>query len=135
MTTLFTLPPVEALLVEELEDGSPAALAGPRVGTRRVVVDGISWLLGGDIVVAIQGNPVPSRGFPAGAKEPPRGPGGADRLRPRRPAAPDGPCAPRAGRGMAQGGKCDTVALACGPAVLSPRRIRPWACSTKGFSG
>jgi 2-alkenal reductase len=38
--------------------GSPAAKAGIRAGTRRVTVNGMSALLGGDMIIAIDGQPV-----------------------------------------------------------------------------
>ena len=53
---LFKLPLVPGFLVEHVEEGSPAALAGLRRGTLEVMVDGHKFLLGGDIITAINGH-------------------------------------------------------------------------------
>jgi serine protease Do len=53
---LFKLPLVPGFLVEQVEEGSPAALAGLRGGTLEVVVSGNKFLLGGDIITAINGH-------------------------------------------------------------------------------
>jgi S1-C subfamily serine protease len=55
---LFTLPLSEGLLVEHVAAGSPAAEAGFQAGELDVLVEGEAWILGGDILVAIQGHPV-----------------------------------------------------------------------------
>lgn len=53
---VFKLPLVPGFLVEQVEEGSPAALAGLRGGTLEVAVDGHKFLLGGDIITAINGH-------------------------------------------------------------------------------
>ena len=52
------MPVTPGYLVEIVYDGSPAERAGVRGGTLAVVVQGEEYLLGGDIVTAIQGTPV-----------------------------------------------------------------------------
>ena len=52
------MPITPGYLVEIVYDGSPAEAAGVRGGTLAVVVQGEEYLLGGDIVTAIQGTPV-----------------------------------------------------------------------------
>jgi len=52
------MPITPGYLVEIVYDGSPAEQAGVRGGTLAVVVQGDEYLLGGDIVTAIQGTPV-----------------------------------------------------------------------------
>jgi serine protease Do len=54
------MPLVPGYLVEVVYDGSPADRAGVRGGNLSVVVQGEEYLLGGDIVTAIQGTPVRS---------------------------------------------------------------------------
>src|ERR671923_1795505 len=52
------MPVTPGYLVEVVYDGSPADRAGVRGGNLSVVVQGEEYLLGGDIVTAIQGAPV-----------------------------------------------------------------------------
>jgi S1-C subfamily serine protease len=55
---IIRLPLAPGYLVEIVYDGSPADRAGVRGGNLSVVVQGEEYLLGGDIVTAIQGAPV-----------------------------------------------------------------------------
>ena len=52
---LFSLPLERGLLVEEVLPASPAALAGLRAGSRIVVVTERPYVLGGDIITAVNG--------------------------------------------------------------------------------
>jgi S1-C subfamily serine protease len=54
---LFRLRP-RGLLVDSVVPESAAAKAGIRPGRREVIVEGESWRLGGDIIVAVDGDPV-----------------------------------------------------------------------------
>ncbi|MEW6543537.1 MAG: trypsin-like peptidase domain-containing protein [Nitrospirota bacterium] len=55
---LFALPLADGFLVEDVAEGSPAASAGVSAGSLDVVVEGVPWLLGGDIITGLQGQPV-----------------------------------------------------------------------------
>ncbi|MEJ2716477.1 MAG: trypsin-like peptidase domain-containing protein [Deltaproteobacteria bacterium] len=54
------LPPVKGVLIFELVPGSPAALAGLRGGTRVAYYRGRPILLGGDVILSVDGVPTPS---------------------------------------------------------------------------
>jgi S1-C subfamily serine protease len=54
---VFNLPVEQGLLVVRVIEGSGADKAGLRAGTTEVVVAGESYLLGGDIIVEIDGEP------------------------------------------------------------------------------
>jgi putative serine protease PepD len=56
----FNLPVDQGALVQRVHDGSPAERAGLQGGDRNVVVDGESYLLGGDIIVKADGQHVAS---------------------------------------------------------------------------
>jgi S1-C subfamily serine protease len=58
--TVIRMPVTAGYLVEIVYDGSPADRAGIRGGNLSVVVQGEEFLLGGDIVTAIQGVPIHS---------------------------------------------------------------------------
>jgi serine protease Do len=58
---LFKLPLVAGFLVERVEARSPAALAGLQGGTLEVVVEGRTFLLGGDIITAVNGHRILTR--------------------------------------------------------------------------
>jgi S1-C subfamily serine protease len=49
---------VRGLLISEIAAGSPAEKAGLQTGTLPVAIKGESWLLGGDILVSINGQEV-----------------------------------------------------------------------------
>lgn len=57
---LFGLPVEQGFLVEEVLPNSPAARAGLRSGTRVVIVGQKPYTIGGDIIVAINGEPITS---------------------------------------------------------------------------
>jgi S1-C subfamily serine protease len=52
---LFAVPLAKGILVAHLDEGSPAQKAGLRAGTLNVVIEGEPWVLGGDIVLAVNG--------------------------------------------------------------------------------
>ena len=52
---LFAIPLAKGLLVAHVDDGSPAEKAGLRAGALNVVIEGEPWILGGDIILAING--------------------------------------------------------------------------------
>jgi S1-C subfamily serine protease len=56
------LPATSGVLVLRVSPGSPAARAGIKGGTTRVVVDGQSFTVGGDVLTAIDGKPVKTIG-------------------------------------------------------------------------
>ncbi len=58
LISLVRLPLAPGYLVEVVYDGSPADRAGIRGGDLSVSIQGEEYLLGGDIVTAIQGHPV-----------------------------------------------------------------------------
>jgi S1-C subfamily serine protease len=58
---LFRLPVTQGLLVAHVQPGSGAAHAGLRGPTNQVVVAGVSWSLGGDIVVEADGVTTPTQ--------------------------------------------------------------------------
>ncbi|MBW3593056.1 MAG: trypsin-like peptidase domain-containing protein [Actinobacteria bacterium] len=54
----FRLPADEGVLVAEVESGSPADEAGLRGGNTRVVVNGQTYVLGGDVITDVDGSAV-----------------------------------------------------------------------------
>jgi len=60
LASSFNLPCNYGLLVQTVRPGSGAARAGFRAGSNPVVADGESYLLGGDIIVAADGEPIAS---------------------------------------------------------------------------
>lgn len=56
--SIIRLPVTPGYLVEIVFDGSPADRAGVRGGNLSVIVQGEEYLLGGDILTAIQGTPI-----------------------------------------------------------------------------
>jgi S1-C subfamily serine protease len=57
---LFNLPTATGLLVREVTKGSGAAKAGIKGGSTSVVVEGESYMIGGDIITAVDGQPMTS---------------------------------------------------------------------------
>ena len=55
---LFALPLARGLLVEDVEEGSPAEKAGLMAGDLNVTIEGEPWVLGGDIIQEINGHDV-----------------------------------------------------------------------------
>ena len=60
LARVFRLPVDAGVLVEDVGDGSAAAKAGLKGGTTDVVVAGESYMLGGDLIVAVGGKRVGS---------------------------------------------------------------------------
>ena len=58
LAQLFNLPTQSGLLIETVDPGSGAAKAGLRAGHTNVIVQGTTYPLGGDIIVAVEGRPV-----------------------------------------------------------------------------
>jgi S1-C subfamily serine protease len=57
---LFRLPARKGLLVGRVEPGSGAAKAGLRAATNQVTVSGVTWPLGGDVILTVDGVPTGS---------------------------------------------------------------------------
>jgi S1-C subfamily serine protease len=55
LVQLFHLPAHEGLLIQKVTPGSGAAKAGVKAGPTRVVVEGESYQIGGDILVEVDG--------------------------------------------------------------------------------
>ena len=55
---LIALPLVSGLLIIDVDDGSPAQMIGLRAGNLDVTIEGEPWVLGGDILVAVDGQDV-----------------------------------------------------------------------------
>lgn len=58
LRAIFNLPLVEGFLVETIEPGSPAERAGLNEGELPITIAGEEFLLGGDIITSINGNPL-----------------------------------------------------------------------------
>jgi S1-C subfamily serine protease len=56
--SLIALPLVSGLLIIDVDDGSPAQTIGLRAGDLDVIIEGEPWVLGGDILVAVNGQDV-----------------------------------------------------------------------------
>jgi len=56
----FNLPVEEGVLVQQVEEGGPAAAAGIQGATTAATVEGQEFGLGGDIIVAVNGEPIGS---------------------------------------------------------------------------
>jgi S1-C subfamily serine protease len=55
---LIALPLVSGLLIIDVDDGSPAQTIGLRAGNLDVTIEGEPWVLGGDILVEVNGQDV-----------------------------------------------------------------------------
>ncbi|BCA56805.1 putative Serine/cysteine peptidase, trypsin-like [Nitrospira sp. KM1] len=62
LRTLIALPIVDGLMVQDVEEGSPAAKIGLQAGELDVAIEGEPWVLGGDILVSVDGQDVKSVG-------------------------------------------------------------------------
>ncbi len=60
LAELFRLPVEEGVLIVRVVEGSPAEEAGLEGGDRQVIVDGTSYVLGGDVVTAANGESMAS---------------------------------------------------------------------------
>ncbi len=58
LQNLIALPLPSGLLIIDVEDGSPAEAIGLRAGKLDVTIEGESWVLGGDILIAVNGQEV-----------------------------------------------------------------------------
>ena len=63
LASIFNLPQDSGILVEDVVAGSPAAAIGLEGGSVRAQIGNQALVLGGDIILAIQGIPVGSDGF------------------------------------------------------------------------
>jgi S1-C subfamily serine protease len=54
----FRVPVDKGVLIQHVRPGSPAAKAGLRGGTTQVVLAGVSYMLGGDVITKADGQPV-----------------------------------------------------------------------------
>jgi len=61
LRNLIALPLVDGLLIIDVDEGSPAARIGLRAGELDVTIEGEPWVLGGDIIVGINGQDVKNR--------------------------------------------------------------------------
>jgi putative serine protease PepD len=57
---LFHLPVTSGVLVASVRPGTGAAKSGLKAATNQVTVEGESWPAGGDVIVKLDGRPVPS---------------------------------------------------------------------------
>jgi S1-C subfamily serine protease len=58
LRNLIALPLANGLLIVDIDDGSPAEKVGLQAGALSVVIEEEPWVLGGDIIVAINGQDV-----------------------------------------------------------------------------
>lgn len=58
LRNLIALPLVSGMLIIDVDDGSPAEVLGLRAGNLDVTIEGEPWVLGGDIIVAVDGQDV-----------------------------------------------------------------------------
>ena len=60
LAQLFKLPTEQGMLVQTIEKGTGADKAGLRAGKTKVIVGGVSYAIGGDIIVKVDGHPTTS---------------------------------------------------------------------------
>ena len=60
LASALKLPVQEGLLIERVEEGSSSDLAGLRGGRRRVLLGNFFLIIGGDVLVSLDGQPVRS---------------------------------------------------------------------------
>jgi S1-C subfamily serine protease len=60
LSQLFKLPVTTGLLIQAIEKGGGADKAGLEVGKTKVIVGGVSYEIGGDIIVGLDGRPITS---------------------------------------------------------------------------
>lgn len=60
LATLFGLPARAGLLIQDVAEGSPAAAAGLKPGSRMVPLNDSVYVLGGDIITSANGKPLAS---------------------------------------------------------------------------
>ena len=58
LAQVFNLPSAHGLLVQHVDQGTAASKAGIRGGTNSVVVNGESYMVGGDIITKVDGKPI-----------------------------------------------------------------------------
>jgi len=58
LSRLFKLPVSSGLLIQEIQKGGGADKAGLKAGAAKVIVGGVSYRIGGDIIVGIDGRPI-----------------------------------------------------------------------------
>jgi S1-C subfamily serine protease len=58
LRNLIALPLVSGVLIVDVDEKSPAESIGLRAGSLDVTIEGESWVLGGDILVAVDGHNV-----------------------------------------------------------------------------
>jgi serine protease Do len=58
LARLFKLPVEQGLLVQSVDKNSAADKAGIKVGKSKVIVGGVSYVIGGDIIVGFNGAPI-----------------------------------------------------------------------------
>jgi S1-C subfamily serine protease len=58
LRNLIALPLVGGVLIIDVDEKSPAESIGLRAGSLHVTIEGESWVLGGDILVAVDGHNV-----------------------------------------------------------------------------
>jgi S1-C subfamily serine protease len=57
LAQLFKLPTEQGMLVQSIQKGSGADKAGIKAGQTKVIVGGVSYAIGGDIITALDGKP------------------------------------------------------------------------------